>query len=267
MVTQYLGGDNMFKSYSTKMVRKTSVCASMLLLILTLSACALGANSSTQSSTHSPEMQSFMDAMGSDFTSTPARRDRGSDTPTENVQDNSYSSTASDVITNAGYTNPYPTPIEEQPARHMLGSSTATPAPVQTSADDAFYFRFNDGIIYPGQNINDAIRSIGGPIARGQIFSEEYNGYTRVFAYGAINIHTIPVNGQDIIQSISLRNDTITTTFGIRLGAHWDIVPGIYGHNYSSVGNTNMFVQGNTTLSFYLSDDGFIFGIEYMYNS
>jgi len=126
----------------------------------------------------------------------------------------------------------------------------------------AFYFTFNDTTISLNQNMQELLDVLEEPSGIRQTPSCAFDGYDRIFGFGAINIHTYPQGELDFVQIISLRNDNVTTIGGIRLGDSWDRVVEAYGIDYTQDFSIYTFTKGVTTLSFYV-EDGIILEITY----
>jgi len=120
---------------------------------------------------------------------------------------------------------------------------------------DTFDFYFRGTLISLNQNMAEVLEALGEPSGMRQTPSCAFDGYDRIFGYGAINIHTYPAGDKDFVQIVSIRDDSITTRNGIRLGDRWDMVREAYGNDYAQDFNIFTFMRGNTTLSFFVADD------------
>ena len=143
----------------------------------------------------------------------------------------------------------------------------ATEAPTAPLADDApeaaaFDFVFGGTVISLNQNMAEVLDALGEPTGMRQTPSCAFEGYDRIFGFGAINVHTYPLGDEDFVQIISIRDDSVTTPGGIRLGDSWERVVAVYGEDYAQDFNIFTFGLGDTTLSLYV-DDGVVLEITY----
>jgi len=152
--------------------------------------------------------------------------------------------------------------VEEAPP-----TTSATEEPIQVvpggeSLADVFDFYFRGAIIVLNQNMTEVLDALGEPTGVRQTPSCAFDGYDRIFGFGAINVHTYPVGDQDFVQIISIRDDSVTTRSGIRLGDSWDRVLDAYGSDYVQDFSIFTFTKGSTTLSFFV-DDSMVVEITY----
>lgn len=136
-------------------------------------------------------------------------------------------------------------PVTEDPVENHSAETVA----------DAFDFLFRETVISLDQNMAEILDALGEPTGMRQTPSCAFDGYDRIFGFGAINIHTYPVGENDFIQIISIRDDSVTTRGGIRLGDNWDRVVNAYGSYYEEDFSIRTFTKGNTTLSFFVEND------------
>ncbi len=59
-----------------------------------------------------------------------------------------------------------------------------------------------------------------------------YDGKDKTFAYPGVTIGTVPVGGKDVIEVITLTDDTYATLRGAKVGDTVDSVKSLYGEQY-----------------------------------
>ena len=136
------------------------------------------------------------------------------------------------------------------------------PTDIATPSADVFDFTFRGTVISLNQNMAEVLDTLGEPTGVRQTPSCAFDGYDRIFGFGAVNVHTYPVGDEDFVQVISIRDDSVTTPGGIRLGDSWERVLGVYGDEYTQDFSIFTFTRGDTMLSFYV-DDGVVLEITY----
>ena len=152
--------------------------------------------------------------------------------------------------------------VEEVPPTTSATEEPTQVVPSGESLADVFDFYFRGATIVLNQNMTEVLDALGEPAGIRQTPSCAFDGYDRIFGFGAINIHTYPVGDEDFVQIISIRDDSITTRNGIRLGDSWDRVLDAYGSDYVQDFSIFTFTRGNTELSFFV-DDGMVVEITY----
>jgi len=141
---------------------------------------------------------------------------------------------------------PVDEPIDEEPAE-----------------DSDFALLFNDFLIDMGQDISYVISALGEPLNVFEAPSCAFDGIDRVFLYPGVQLHTYPVGDDDLIHTISIRDDSLRTTEGgIFLGSSLQAMLDAYGDEYVHETGMYTFTRGQTTLQFFI-DDGIITGITY----
>ncbi|MCL2287143.1 MAG: hypothetical protein FWC32_12375 [Firmicutes bacterium] len=147
------------------------------------------------------------------------------------------------VNTNTTINHVDESPTENPTAEEALGNS------------EEFDFFFRETVISLNQNMAEVLDVLGEPIGIRQTPSCAFEGYDRIFGFGAINIHTYPIGDDDFIQVINFRDDSVTTRNGIRLGDSWNKVVDTYGSDYEQDFNIRTFTRGRTMLSFFVEND------------
>jgi len=138
----------------------------------------------------------------------------------------------------------------------MVTEVTPTVNEIQPEATvDVFYFNFMGHTLHLNQNMEDVFVLLGEPDGMRQTPSCAFDGYDKIFGYGAINIHTYPQGDEDFVQVISIRDDSVTTVNGIRLGDSLEDVITAYGSDFTQDFNIYIFEKNDTTLSFFIEGD------------
>jgi len=176
--------------------------------------------------------------------------------------------TDNETINTNATTEPTEDNSQNEPSTATNDSTQETPPTdeptnaISTPAEAEFTFPFNGTVIHLNQNMAEILDALGEPSGVRQTPSCAFDGYDRIFGFGAINIHTYPVGDDDFIQIISIRDDSVTTPGGIRLGSSWGAVLDAYGTDYVQDFSKHTFTQGDTTLSFFV-EDGIVVEITY----
>lgn len=143
------------------------------------------------------------------------------------------------------------------------GSETKSKDPAQTTAKagnefaPGYIFRFGSTDISVGTKAVDTIAALGE--AKNKTVSTgcaNFDGMTEtVYYYNSFRITTHEMNGEEIITSVYLEDDTVSTPEGIFLGKSASSLE-VYGEkDPSSTDNQIVFAKGDMTLTFILKED------------
>ena len=105
------------------------------------------------------------------------------------------------------------------------------------------------------QNIQEVLNAFGEPLGVFEAPSCAFDGIDRIFSFPGLQIHTYPLDDDDFIHTVSIRDDSIMTENGIYLGNSWAAVLAAYGSDYSQEFGMFTFIKGDTKLQFLVEDD------------
>jgi len=105
------------------------------------------------------------------------------------------------------------------------------------------------------QHIDDVLDLLGTPLHVHYTPSCAFIGYDRIFMYPGVHFHTYPVGDDDFVRIIDFRDDSRTTTRGVRLGAAWSAVVAAYGDDYVASYDMRTFIHGDTSLVLFVEND------------
>ena len=91
-----------------------------------------------------------------------------------------------------------------------------------------------------------------------------YQGMDKTYTFTHFVVYTYPAGDKDMISSVELKSDAVSTEEGIRLGASRDDVIAKYGDGFQEVGTVLKYTKGDSVLSFIIKD-GEVDGIVYDY--
>jgi len=120
---------------------------------------------------------------------------------------------------------------------------------------EIFAFAYRDFVIKLDQDITEVLDALGEPLGYLEAPSCAFDGIDRIFSFAGVQIHTYPVEGRDLVHTISLRDDSVSTMEGIYLGESPEAVFRAYGNDYEQEFDMYTFTRGLTTLAFLIEDD------------
>ncbi len=144
------------------------------------------------------------------------------------------------------------------------GSSDGEDQNVTPGEAGMFDFVYNGVVVTPGTSPFDVVDQLGDY----SLFESEscaYQGTDRVYTYSSFIIRSSPdKNGNDVIVSIELKDDTVETTNGLYIGNSSSDVISACGDADTEMPGGLEYTSGSVTLSFIIADDA-VTAINYTY--
>lgn len=115
------------------------------------------------------------------------------------------------------------------------GDSSTTPTETTAAPDPAappavYGLTVGESLLYPGADPAAVLPTLGEPLDRLEAPSCVHDGMDRVYYYAGYEINTNPTaDGGEVIVSIYLSDDSITTDEGLRIGDKAEKVTELYG--------------------------------------
>lgn len=112
-------------------------------------------------------------------------------------------------------------------------------------------------------DIAPAVALLGDPISFFESESCAFQGMDKVYTYTSFIVNTYPKDGQDLILSVYLMDDTVETPEGAYIGMHIDDITALYGEPTSSAESSVTYEKGGCALAFILDAEGYVSAITY----
>ena len=131
---------------------------------------------------------------------------------------------------------------------------------------EKYVFKSGSVEIVPGEDSSAVISALG----EANSYDEEdigcgNNEMAKVYNYGGFQIKTYPDNSKDFIDTVTIKNDSVSTPEGITIGSYRDDVIAAYGEDYEEKGDGLIYKNGKTTLNIVVRD-GAVTSIYYDYD-
>lgn len=91
-----------------------------------------------------------------------------------------------------------------------------------------------------------------------------YQGMDKIYTFAHFVVYTYPAGDKDMVSSVELKTDAVTTEEGVRIGASREDVIAAYGDGFTEAGTVLKYTKGDSVLSFIIKD-GEVDGIVYDY--
>ena len=142
-------------------------------------------------------------------------------------------------------------------------SGTVEPPPAQPAETPeapelpvGFVFLVNGVTIRMGAPVIPVVQALGEPIDRFEAPSCAFDGIDRIYFYRGFELFTYPAGDEDFVLSVSLTDDSVTTTAGVYLGMTYEDMTAAHGDNYTQNLGQYTYTEGDSSLSFIIEDGG-----------
>lgn len=153
-----------------------------------------------------------------------------------------------------------PSAEPSQSAGQPSGQPSAEPS---APAADVFVFLTNKGTaISVNQDMAEILATDGDYLSYFEAESCAFNGLDKTYTYAGFVISTRPEEGKDLVNSILLTDDSVTTPEGIYIGSAKSTVVAVYGEG-DEVGASLSYTKGDCVLNFIFNGETVI-SIEYL---
>lgn len=131
---------------------------------------------------------------------------------------------------------------------------------------EKYVFKSGSVEIVPGEDSSAVISALG----EANSYDEEdigcgNNEMAKVYNYVGFQIKTYPDSSKDFIDTVTIKNDSVSTPEGITIGSSRDDVIAAYGEDYEEKGDGLIYKNGKTTLNIVVRD-GAVTSIYYDYD-
>lgn len=162
-----------------------------------------------------------------------------------------------------------PAPSQADPVQSIEPVQSGEPAVAPDPAHNGYVFvadtEEGEFTIFISQDMADVLAALGEPESYFEAPSCAYDGMDKIYTYPGFEITARPEGEKDLVNSIFLTDDSVTTPEGLYIGASAEDVQSIYGAGSSEENSSasTMFTLEDVTLSIIL-EDGKVVSIEYL---
>ncbi len=142
------------------------------------------------------------------------------------------------------------------------GSGAETPDQSSEEAADAYVFTYNGVQIRMNAPADDIIAALGDGYTYFEAPSCAYEGMDKVYTYNSIVVRSYTMDGADYIAAVELKDDTVSTAEGIRIGSSEDDVRAAYGEEGTPGTSGIEYTMGDSFISF-IFENGQVAAITY----
>lgn len=138
-------------------------------------------------------------------------------------------------------------------------SETTAQTTVTTTQDTAgpsgYTYELSGTTVYIGADMSILLDSLGDADSYFEAESCAGQGKDKTYTYGSVVITTTPADEADIVSTIELKDDTVSTDEGISIGNSKDEVTEAYGDATTTSDTALIYEKDSCSLSFILDGD------------
>ena len=149
-----------------------------------------------------------------------------------------------------------------QTAESAEGSGAQEAGETAAASADAYVFTYNGIEIRMNAPANGIIEALGDGYTYFEAPSCAYEGMDKVYTYNSIVVRSYTMDGEDYIAAVELKDDTVATAEGIRIGSTEDEVRAAYGEDGQPGTAGIEYTLGDSFISF-IFENGKVVGITY----
>jgi hypothetical protein len=123
------------------------------------------------------------------------------------------------------------------------------------AAPTGYYFTLNGVTVSVNAAMAPIAEALGEPTSYFESESCAFQGLDKTYTYGSVVISTYPVDGEDFVYTIELKDDTVETTEGICIGSTKDDVTAAYGTASSETDTALSYEKDDSVLAFIFDGD------------
>lgn len=142
------------------------------------------------------------------------------------------------------------------------GNEADTEDTAAAETSDAFVFTYNGVSIAMNAPADPIIEALGDNYTYFEAPSCAYEGMDKVYTYNSIVVRSYTRDGVDYIAAVELKDDTVSTAEGIRIGSTEDDVRAAYGEDGQPGTAGIEYTKGDSFISF-IFENGSVVAITY----
>jgi hypothetical protein len=123
------------------------------------------------------------------------------------------------------------------------------------AAPTGYYFTLNGVTVSVNAAMAPIEEALGEPTSYFESESCAFQGLDKTYTYGSVVISTYPVDGEDFVYTIELKDDTVETMEGICIGSTKDDVTAAYGTASSETDTALSYEKDDCVLAFIFDGD------------
>ncbi|MBR1798015.1 MAG: hypothetical protein IJ757_08425 [Clostridiales bacterium] len=143
------------------------------------------------------------------------------------------------------------------------GDADAAPSDAENAAfSDGYVFTYNGTVITMNAPADDIIAALGDGYSYFEAPSCAYEGMDKVYTYNSIVVRSYTRDGVDYIAAVELKDDTVATAEGIRIGSTEEDVLAAYGEDGEEGTSGIEYTKGDSFISL-IFESGRVVAITY----
>lgn len=137
----------------------------------------------------------------------------------------------------------------------LVGCSSSDEVGEPAPQEQEYVFETNGTTIKMNEEVSSILKSLGKEIEYFEAPSCAFEGKDKTYTYAGFQLLTYPTKDKDYVNSVVLKDDTVSTKEGVCIGDTKEKVVEKYGKEYTEKGNGYVYTQGKSQLEFIFDGD------------
>ncbi len=129
----------------------------------------------------------------------------------------------------------------------LAACGSKTSAPSGAFSDKDLGLSVSGSVYYLREDSAPLLAALGEDCQYSEVVSCVYDGKDKTFAYAGVTVGTVPVDGKDVIEVITLTQSDYSTLRGAKVGDTLDQVKALYGDGWFDDGYLTYSLTGDET--------------------
>ena len=127
----------------------------------------------------------------------------------------------------------------------LLAACSSAGAPTGAFGENDLGLEVNGKTYYLREDSAELVAALGDGYSYSEVVSCVYDGKDKTFEYPGVKIATVPVDGKDVIEVMTLTDGTYSTLRGAKVGDKLDSVKAAYGDGWFDDGYLTYSISGD----------------------
>ena len=118
-----------------------------------------------------------------------------------------------------------------------------------------YTFVYNNTTVKMNEETTDILAGLGKELSYFEAPSCAFEGLDKTYTYPGFQLTTYPKGNADHVNTVTFKDDSVTTSEGVYIGGTKDSVVKAYGENYTENNGAYVYTAGKSQLEFIFTDD------------
>lgn len=137
----------------------------------------------------------------------------------------------------------------------LVGCSSSEPKETTNTSNEEYVFESNGTTVKMNEETGTILKGLGKEIEYYEAKSCAFDGMDKTYTYAGFQLVTYPKEDKDYVNSVILKDDSVSTKEGVCIGDTKTKVEETYGKDYTEKNGAYIYTKGKSTLEFIFDGD------------